>query len=151
MLPAVTRLTTAAVTAFALAAAAATPASAWGKKEQNFLAGVATAVVIGQIIKQNRKAHAAPAPIPVQPKPAPHPGQAQHFNAAAHAFHEYSPQARRAIQQRLAAYGYYRGPIDGVWGRGTAAAVSAYARDVNAGNALSSRDGTVRLLNQLIA
>lgn len=154
MLPAVTRFTTAAIAAIALAAASASPAAAWGKNEQNFLKGIAAAVIVHQIVKQSRKSQAAapaPVPDPANPYPAPHPGHGHHTSITAMAFQEYSPQARRAIQQRLAAYGYYRGPIDGAWGRGTAAAVAAYARDVNASASLASRDGSVRLFNQLIA
>ena len=150
MLPAVSRTATAAVTALALALAAAQPAAALGKNERNFLKGVLAAVVIHEIVKQGR-AQAAPAPVPVQPKPwNGHGHDGYKTSAAAAAFYEFSPQARRMIQQRLAAYGYYRGAIDGTWGRGTAAAVQAYARDVNSAQALGSRDGSVRLYNHLI-
>lgn len=165
MLPAVTRLATAAVTILALAAAAAAPAQALGKNERNFLKGVAAAVIVNEIVKHNR---AAPAPQwtpqhgPVyrqdrghryghKPQPPRH-GYTQGYysNAAASAFYEYSPQSRRLIQQRLAAYGYYRGAIDGIWGQGTAGAMQAYARDVNASAQLGTRDGSVRLYNALI-
>jgi hypothetical protein len=148
MLPAVTRTATAAVTALALAAATVQPAQALGKNERNFLKGVFAAVVVNELVKQSR-ANAQPAPVPVQPKPV-NPGTGYSQNAAAAAFYEFSPQARRMIQQRLAAYGYYRGAIDGAWGRGTAAAVQAYARDVNSAQSLASRDGSVRLYNHLI-
>lgn len=148
MLPAVTRTATAAVTALALAAASVQPAQALGKNERNFLKGVFAAVVVHELVRQGRaNAQPAPAPVPVQPKPV-QPDYSQ--NAAAAAFYEFSPQARRMIQQRLAAYGYYRGAIDGTWGRGTAAAVQAYARDVNSTQSLASRDGSVRLYNHLI-
>lgn len=147
MLPAVTRTATALVTALALATAAAQPALALGRNERNFLKGVFAAVVINELVRQSR-AQAQPAP--VTPRPGPTPGPVYQTNAAASAFYEFSPQARRMIQQRLAAYGYYRGAIDGVWGRGTAAAVAAYARDVNSQNSLASRDGSVRLYNHLI-
>lgn len=149
MLPAVTRTLTATVTALALAAAAVQPAQALGKNERNFLKGVFAAVVVHELVKQSRaNAAPAPAPLPVQPLPT-HPGSGYSQQAAA-AFYEFSPQARRMIQQRLAAYGYYRGAIDGVWGRGTAAAVQAYARDTNAAANLTTRDGSVRLYNSLI-
>ncbi|MFN3646692.1 MAG: peptidoglycan-binding domain-containing protein [Gemmobacter sp.] len=147
MLPAVTRTATAAITALALALGAAAPAHALGKNERNVLKGVFAAVLIHELVKQGRaNAQPAPAPIPVQP--VPHPGY--QANVAAAAFYEFSPQARRMIQQRLAAYGYYRGGIDGKWGPGTAAAVQAYARDVNSSASLASRDGTIRLYNHLI-
>jgi hypothetical protein len=83
MLPA-TALTTlkrsaiAAVAALSIAAIPASPALAWGEKEQNFVAGVATAVIVGQIIKQNKRNNRAPAPMyyvepqqPVYLPPAP--------------------------------------------------------------------------------
>lgn len=172
MLPAVTRTVTAAVTALALMASTVAPAQALGKNERNFLKGVAAAVIVNEIVKQGR-AEAAP------PRYAPYPGydaryghdprrayddryghkrepqrqgytRGYYSNAASSAFYEYSPQSRRVIQQRLAAYGYYRGAIDGVWGQGTASAMSAYARDVNASASLGTRDGSVRLYNALI-
>lgn len=149
MLPAVTRTTIAATTALALAIGSVAPAQALGKNERNVLKGIFAAVVINELIKQGRShAQPAPAPIPVQPQPYPHPDYNR--TAAAAAFHEFSPQARRMIQQRLAAYGYYRGGIDGAWGRGTAAAVQAYARDVKSPESLASRDGSIRLFNHLI-
>ncbi len=149
MLPAVTRTALATVTAFALAVASVAPAQALGKNERNVLKGVFAAVVVHQIIKQSRaNAQPAPAPYPVQPQPYPRPDY--QVNVAAAAFNEFSPQARRMIQQRLAAYGYYRGAIDGIWGRGTAAAVQTYARDVKASETLGTRDGSIRLYNTLI-
>lgn len=147
MLPAVTRTAIAAVTVLALAAASVAPAQALGKNERNVLKGIFAAVVINELIKQGRS-NAQPAPVPVAPRPYPQPDY--QANAAAAAFHEFSPQARRMIQQRLAAYGYYRGGIDGTWGRGTAAAVQAYARDVKSSDSLASRDGSIRLFNHLI-
>lgn len=147
MLPAVTRTLTVAITALGIAAGAMTPAHALGRNERNVLKGIAAAVLIHEAVRHSRKANAQPAPSPVQPyQPAPQ----QPANAAASAFHEYDRQGRRLIQQRLAAYGYYRGAIDGVWGRGTASAVAAYARDVNASANLRSRDGSVQLYNHLI-
>ncbi len=148
MLPAVTRTLTAAITALAIAAGAVAPAHALGRNERNVLKGIAAALLIHEAVRHSRKANAQPAPAPVQPyRPAP---QQQQATAAASAFHEYDRQGRRLIQQRLAAYGYYGGAIDGVWGRGTAAAVAAYARDVNASASLRSRDGSVQLYNHLI-
>lgn len=147
MLPAVTRTLTATVTALAIAAGSVAPAQALGRNERNVLKGIAAAVLIHEVVRQSRKANAQPAPAPVQPQ---RPVQQQPVNAAAAAFHEYDRQGRRLIQQRLAAYGYYHGAIDGLWGRGTAGAVAAYARDVNAGASLHSRDGSVQLYNHLI-
>jgi len=151
MLPAVTRTVIVAATAMSLALASVAPAQALGKNERNVLKGIFAAVVINELIKQGRS-HAQPAPAPVQPQPYPQPYPQPDYNrnAAAGAFYEFSPQSRRMIQQRLAAYGYYRGGIDGTWGRGTAAAVQAYARDVRSAESLASRDGSIRLFNHLI-
>ena len=166
MLPAVTRTATAAIIAAAMAAASVAPAHALGKNERNFLKGVAAAVIVNEIVKQGRAQAAPVAPAPryfhdprqaqaprhVQRQYPPRtvPAPVHQGTTAAYAFQEYSPQSRRLIQQRLAAYGYYRGAIDGLWGPGTSAAVQAYARDVNASGALTTRDGTVRLYNGLI-
>ncbi len=167
MLPAVTRTATAAVTAVALAAASVAPAQALGKNERNFLKGVAAAVIVNEIVKQSRSEAAPqgyynprygqdpryrPDPRYGHKPQTPRHGYTQGYysNAAGNAFYEYSPQSRRLIQQRLAAYGYYRGAIDGIWGQGTSSAIAAYARDVNASAGLATRDGAVRLYNALI-
>lgn len=168
MLPAVTRTATAAVTALALAVAAVQPAQALGKNERNVLKGVFAAVVINELIKQGRSnaqpaptyplhpgyGHHNPRPPVYQPPPVQQPPVHQHpgyqSSVAAAAFYEFTPQSRRLIQQRLAAYGYYRGGIDGVWGPGTSAAVQAYARDVRSTQSLATRNGSVQLYNNLI-
>lgn len=166
---ALTRTMTAAVTALALAAAMPAPAHAWGKNEQNFLKGVLATVAIGAIVNESRKqSQAAPATRYVAPAPrqqqfyqapahrAPHHHAPQYapaptYTPVATAFNEFSPASRRAIQQRLRAYGYYRGGIDATFGPATRAAILAYARDSGNGHAVTSRDGTVRLLNGLLA
>ena len=148
MLPAVTRTVTAAVAALALAAATVQPAQALGKNERNFLKGVFAAVVVHELVKQGR-ANAQPAPAPVQPKPV-NPGTGYSQNAAAAAFYEFSPQARRMIQQRLAAYGYYRSGIDGSFGPGTYSAVAAYARDTRMAENLQSTAGAYAVYDGLL-
>jgi peptidoglycan hydrolase-like protein with peptidoglycan-binding domain len=40
-----------------------------------------------------------------------------------------SPRAITAVQQRLRQHGYYRGRIDGVWGRGTQAALARFQEE----------------------
>jgi hypothetical protein len=154
MLPAIAKTRTAliaAATAGAMTLTAAAPAQAWGKNEQNFLKGVVATVIVGQIIKEARKdqrRHYAPAPAPTPIYvPAPHYGT----SALAQAFAEYSPASKRAIQQRLRNYGYYRGGIDGVFGSGTRAALEAYARDSGNVGLTQSRDGAVRLMNSLLS
>jgi hypothetical protein len=121
----------AAITAASIAAIPAAPALAWGDKEQGFVAGVATAVIIDEILKNGRKARAydrrAPEVVYVE-RPV-HSGTSIYATPAARAFQSYSLSERKAIQRNLRAWGYYRGGIDGSFGPGTYNAVVAYARD----------------------
>lgn len=138
------------LTALTIAAVPATPALAWGEKEQGFVAGVATAVIVDEILK-NRRArmgaapvYVAPAPIYVEPRHVeprhtyvePRHTTSIHATPAARAFQSYSASERKAIQRKLRAWGYYRGGIDGAFGPGTYNAIIAYARDE--GTSLSS-------------
>jgi Putative peptidoglycan binding domain len=150
------RTAIAAVAALSIAAIPATPAQAWGDNEQNFLKGVAAAVIVGQIIKQNKRHQPAPAPAPVyQPRPSQQPTYHQpaasiYSTAAARAFQSYSASERRLIQKRLAAYGYYGGRADGAFGPATYRAVVAYARDEGAVGNLDSTGGAYSLYDGLI-
>jgi Putative peptidoglycan binding domain len=140
----------AAITALSIAAVPATPALAWGDKEQGFVAGVATAVIIDEILKNNRKVREhrrAPAPVYVEPRPA---YQSVYSTPAARAFNSYSASERKAIQRNLRAWGYYRGGIDGSFGPGTYNAVVAYARDEGASARLSSTGGAYAVYDGLI-
>jgi hypothetical protein len=151
MLPAVRTTMTALTAAVAIALAPAAPAHAWGDKEQGFVAGVATFLLLNEIAKdaKRRRAPAYQAPDPIY---APgNPGPVYGVSPAKSAFMEYSPNARRAIQSRLKSYGYYYGAVDGVWGQGTARAIAAYARDVGYGNDIGTRNGAVQLYNALLA
>lgn len=117
------------LTALSIAAVPATPALAWGEKEQGFVAGVATAVIVDEILK-NRRArmapvYVAPAPVYVEPRHT----TSIYATPAARAFQSYSASERKAIQRKLRAWGYYRGGIDGAFGPGTYNAITAYARD----------------------
>lgn len=160
MLPMISaRNATAAAAVLAMTLAAAAPAQAFGKKDRAFLTGVAATLLVGAIIKNaNKPARAEPAPqyddpAPQQPVYAPAPGAivtGVHGTPAAQVFGEFSPSGKRVIQQRLAALGYYRGPIDGVWGPGTARAVAAYARDARLDDGLASRNGAIRIYSALI-
>lgn len=131
MLPNVRTTATAALAALAVAVTAA-PALAWGKKEQGFVAGVATAIIIDELIENNRARRAAPpvyAPAPAYVEPRTHYRSSVYSTTAAQAFNSYSRGERKAIQRRLRAAGYYHGGIDGAFGPGTYNAVTAYARD----------------------
>lgn len=145
----------AALTALSIAAVPATPALAWGDREQGFLAGVATAVIIDEILKQNRKAHTVRrAPVPVyaeRPTYSPTYSTSSIYRTpAALAFNKYSAAERKSIQRELRAYGYYHGGIDGSFGPGTYNAVVAYARDEGASARLSSTSGAYAVYDGLI-
>jgi hypothetical protein len=123
----------AALAALSIAAPTA-PALAWGDKEQGFVAGVATAVIIDEILKNGRKARAYDrrhaAPVYVEPAPVyVQPSTSIYSTPAARAFQSYSLSERKAIQRNLRAWGYYHGGIDGAFGPGTYKAVVSYARD----------------------
>lgn len=140
----------AALAALSIAAVPATPALAWGEREQGFVAGVATAVIVDEILKQNRRAREvrrAPAPIYVQPRPV---QISIYATPAARAFNSYSASERKAIQRNLRAWGYYRGGIDGSFGPGTYNAVVAYSRDEGVSANLSSRAGAYAIYDGLI-
>jgi hypothetical protein len=123
--------------ALSIAAVPAAPALAWGEKEQGFVAGVATAVIVDEILT-NRRArmappvYVAPAPTYVEPQTVyvePRRTVSIHSTPAARAFQSYSRAERKAIQRNLRAWGYYRGGIDGAFGPGTYNAIVAYASD----------------------
>lgn len=126
------------LTALSIAAVPATPALAWGEKEQGFVAGVATAVIVDELLK-NRRARLGSAPVYVAPTPTyveprtvyvePRHTTSIYATPAARAFQSYSLSERKAIQRNLRAWGYYRGGIDGAFGPGTYNAITAYARD----------------------
>jgi Putative peptidoglycan binding domain len=138
----------AALTAASIAALPAAPALAWGDREQGFVAGVATAVIIDEILKQNRKARRAPEVVYVE-RPV-HATTSIYATPAARAFQSYSLSERKAIQRNLRAWGYYRGGIDGSFGPGTYNAVVAYARDEGASSNLGSTAGAYAVYDGLI-
>lgn len=126
------------LTALSIVALPAAPALAWGEKEQSFVAGVATAVIIDELLKNNRKArlydrgYTATGPTHVEPRTVyvePRHTTSIYGTPAARAFQSYSASERKAIQRNLRAWGYYRGGIDGAFGPGTYNAITAYARD----------------------
>lgn len=142
MLPAVSNIKrnmVALLTALAIALPAA-PALAWGQREQDVLKGAAGVILLQGIIRETKpnKHHYQPRYEPryepryqqYQPRYEPRyePQRVSVYStAAARAFNNYSSSERRLIQRRLAAYGYYRGGIDGAFGPNTYNAIVAYA------------------------
>lgn len=59
-----TSKTVAFATALSLTLGAAVPAHAWGRNEQNFLKGVAAALIVGAIVHEGQKSRPAPQPQP---------------------------------------------------------------------------------------
>lgn len=125
------------LTALSIAAIPATPALAWGEKEQGFVAGAATAIIVDELLKNNRKARLydrgyTAQPTYVEPRTVyvePRHTTSIYATPAGRAFQSYSAAERKAIQRNLRAWGYYRGGIDGSFGPGTYNAVTAYASD----------------------
>jgi len=154
------------VTAMAVLATAAQPAMAWGKGEQNFLAGVVTTIIAGQIIRDvNRNGGHRPNPPqppvyhqppiyqpPVYHQPAYYePQQISIYRTpAAYAFNSYSSNERRRIQSTLTGYGYYNGGIDGAFGPGTYRAIAAYAQRTGRGDMLGTQGGSYGVLDSLL-
>lgn len=158
----------AAITALSIALPAA-PALAWGQREQDTLKGAVGALLIENVIRNGR--HNQPRYVEPQyqpqyqpryePRYEPRRGHRRHYEeprqtvsvyntAAAYAFNRYSSSERRLIQRRLAAYGYYRGGVDGSFGPGTYSAISAYARDNGQGRALASTNTAFAVYDGLI-
>lgn len=140
----------AATTALSIAAIPAAPAFAWGDKEQGFVAGVATAVIIDEILKNGRKAKAydaQPAPAPVYVAPT---HTSIYSTPAARAFNSYSKAERKAIQRSLRSSGYYRGGLDGSFGPGTYNAIVAYARDSGVSANLRNTNSAYAVYDSLI-
>jgi hypothetical protein len=161
MLPAVKKATVAAVTALAIALTPAAPAFAWGKKEQGFVAGLAAALAVTAIVRDQQRRRALP-PVYRQPvyqpayqptyqQPTYHPQTTSIYRTpAARAFQSYSSTERRLIQRNLANNGYYRGGIDGSFGPGTYSAIAAYARDTGNSDRLASTSGAFAVYDGLI-
>jgi hypothetical protein len=138
------------VTAFAVLASGAAPAMAWGKNEQQFLKGVAAALLVQSIIRTvDKPAYRPPVqqPRPIYYNPAP---VSIYQTPVGQAFNTYSDNEQRRIQSTLSAYGYYRGSIDGSFGPGTYAAIQAYAAHTNRTASLSTRAGAYGFLDGLL-
>jgi hypothetical protein len=148
----------AALTAFAITAVPVSPAFAWGDREQGFVTGVATALIVDQLLKQSRNARTV-RPAPgfnfVEPRPtyvAPRPAATTSVYAttAARTFNSYSVAERKNIQRTLRAWGYYRGGIDGAFGPGTYSAVTDYARDEGLASNLATNAGAFAVYDSLL-
>ncbi len=154
----------AALTALAVGFTPASPALAWGDKEQGVLAGILGTIAIQGLIRETGPSH-RPAPVyrdpprqpvyqqPVYEEPAyyqPRATTSIYRTPAAKAFQSYSTSERRLIQRRLASYGYYRGGIDGSFGPGTYSAITAYASDQGETSALRSTSGAFGVYDGLI-
>jgi len=148
------------------ATTATTTVAMAGERERDFLKGVAATVIVGAIvndIKQKSRAQAQRRyvepqryyqPQPVYAEPRRHVErtyQPSIYNIpAAQTFNNYSPRDKRAIQQELARFGYYRGSIDGIWGPGTHRAVQAYARDTGYSGGIGSQSGAYSFYDGLL-
>jgi Putative peptidoglycan binding domain len=137
--------------AVSVAAVPAAPAHAWGDKEQAFVAGVATAVIIDEILKNSRKAGETRRKPQVTYADRPSVSTGSIYRTpAARAFQSYSLSERKAIQRTLRAWGYYRGGIDGTFGPGTYTAIKAFASDEGALGKLSTTAGAFAVYDGLI-
>jgi hypothetical protein len=123
---------------------------AWGKNEQQFLKGVAAALLVQSIIRTIDKPTYHPPvqqPGPIYYNPAP---VSIYQTPTAQAFNTYTLNERRRIQSTLSAYGYYRSSIDGSFGPSTYAAIQAYAAHTNRMAMLSTRAGAYGFLDGLL-
>lgn len=174
MLPTIRKTATAAIAALSLAAALPAPAHAWGEKEQNALAALAVAGVVGTLIykdQQRKRASVSrqyvapryqePAPVyrapvyqePVYREPAryqPEQSSGIYATAAARAFNSYTHEERRRIQSRLAGAGYYQGGIDGAFGPMTYRAIMAIAGDSTGTDQVSTMRGAFEFYDTLL-
>ena len=146
MLPAVSNIkrnTVALLTALAIALPAA-PALAWGQREQDVLKGAAGVLLLQGIIRETK-----PNRHHYQPRYEPQ-RVSVYSTAAARAFNNYSSSERRLIQRRLAAYGYYRGGIDGSFGPNTYNAIVSYASAQGQARQLDSTSSAYGVYDGLI-
>ncbi|OYX25486.1 MAG: hypothetical protein B7Z10_06185 [Rhodobacterales bacterium 32-66-7] len=139
----------AALTAAAIAAIPA-PALAWGEREQGFVAGIATTVIINEIIKNERKRREAAPEVIYLDTPRHTTTTSIYRTPAGRTFQSYSLSERKAIQRNLRAWGYYSGRIDGSFGPGTYNAVVSYARDEGYARSLNSTAGAYGVYDSLI-
>jgi hypothetical protein len=137
--------------ALAVVAAGASPALAWGKNEQQFLAGIVTTLAVQAMIRDANH-HARIKQQPVQPYPTRYePAPVSIYSTpVGQAFGAYTDNEQRRIQSTLSAYGYYRGSIDGSFGPGTYNAIAIYASRTGKTDQLSTRSGAFGVLDGLL-
>jgi len=171
MLPTIRKSVAAAVAALSLAAALPAPANAWGEREQNGLAALAAAGLIGTLIYQNNRQRQYAAPVtraPVQrydgygqpryqePRyqaPASYQSEVTsgvYGTPAARAFNSYTLTQRRAIQSRLSQAGYYQGGIDGAFGPMTYRAIMAIAGDTTKPGQMTTMSGALEFYDAIL-
>jgi hypothetical protein len=143
------------VTALAVMVGGTTPALAWGKNEQNFLAGIAATLLVQDLLRhaKRQQAPAYRAPVhraPVYVPPVRYQPVSVYATPVGQAFNAYSDNEQRRIQSTLSAYGYYGGTIDGSFGPGTYNALALYATRTNRTELLNSRSGAFSLLDGLL-
>lgn len=82
----------------------------------------------------------------------PHPRRVLNIHSvpAATTFRSLDARDRRAIQRRLAGYGFYHGKLDGIWGPMTFDAIVAYASNAGIMNLLADREGSYRAYRHLM-
>lgn len=146
--PALRTRSIAATLAFALALAPAAPSFAWGEKEQGFVAGVATTLLLSAMVRGGGKKQPAPAPV-YTPVYAPA-SVSVYSTPAAATFNAYGDAEQRRIQSTLSAYGYYHGPIDGTFGPGTYNATIAYAAATKRSSLTTTMAGCATLYEDLL-
>ncbi len=141
------------VAALAVVTAGTSPALAWGRNEQQFLAGVLTTIAVGAVINQaNKRNQVARQPVysntqPVVYAPAP---TSIYSTPIGVAFNGFTDNEQRRIQSTLSAQGYYHGTIDGSFGPGTYNALALYASRTGKTELLSTRSGSYGLLDSLL-
>ncbi len=170
MLPKLRTTATAIAATLSLGLTMPAPAHAWGEKEQNALAAITAAGIIGTLVYQNNKRRASGpinrAPSYYQPtyqqptyqqpryqEPARYQAPASsglYATPAARAFNGLPAGERRLVQSRLAGWGYYHGGIDGAFGPQTYRAITAYAGDTAGTDQISTVAGAYDFYTQLI-
>ena len=83
--------------------------------------------------------------------PVPHPERPLDVQAIqpAYAFKGLTAADRILVQSRLATWGYYRGPVDGLWTADLWAAVEAYAAELDLSSNLDDKAGSLAVFRHI--